>query len=504
MAFCLLNIAAKFFRPGSASTSTRGCASVCQYRFGNFTQRCYPHDDEVDTFRAHDHMPGDVEFITFLPLHRGAHAKNGGPLSCRDFDGIRALERVEAVRVAKELINHHGILGGFSVGADVYDSCDSGQVIQYSSVRPMLASYSHPCIQENCSTYKSLHPTSSHLKAEQAASEMEESDEDDGEGSAVFVPPVPTPQPALRHPYCDGDPSDSERQPAGVRPFIIGPSSSEVALTTTAFFGRFQFVHLSYGADSTQLSKQDQYPHFFRTVPVADFQANAIAALLQSLAIGHFAVLASGDVYGSSIFEVFLSLLRKNSSSPCAAVSGIFENEDEEGITTFFLSVKKLQLSTIVLFSSEDYAINFLKKAAEQKMKGYTWIGTNRWTSIPKLRSDPDIINVLGHRVLSISPAPPRDSYVRTNWRRIKRHLKHRLNRLVPSPRHLSQTPWLRQAWEEAFNCQISQEMSLKEARREHSSPAKNSSACLVHRDLKTVAEIKKKIGHPLHYGHEF
>ena len=485
VAFCLFNIVGELFRQGSAYT---GCTSVCQY--SRFIQKCYPHDYEVDFFRTHDHMPGDVEFITFLPLHRVAHAENGGQLKCTDFDGVRAVERVEAVRVATKHINHLGILGGFSVGADVYDSCDSGQVVQYSSVRPMLASYSHSCSpQEQCSSFKSFDPISSYLKTEQAASGVD--DEDSGEGSGVFIPP--TLSPAVRDRYCQVQPSDSELRPAGVRPFIIGPSSSEIALTTTAFFGSFQFVHLSYGADSTQLSKQDQYPYFFRTVPVADFQAKAIAALLQSLAIGHFAVLASGDDYGSSVFEVFLALLRKNPSSPCAAVSGIFESEDEEGITTFLSNVKKVQLKTIVLIASGDYAINFLRKAAEERMTGYTWIGTNRWTSSPKLRSDQDIIDVLGNRVLSISPAPPRDSYVSKNWARIKKHLEHRLHRLAPSPRHLGHNPWLKKAWEETFGCKITKELSLSEARNEYSSPVRNSYACRMLRDLKTKEQIEER-----------
>ena len=474
------------------------CKKVCWHHSvpGSNETACLPDDYRVRNFLVNDHTPGDVEFLVFLPLHRRLDSL----LTCLDFDGVRALERIEAVRVAMKHVNELRMLGGFAVGADILDSCNSGRAVNKRSVGPMLDSYIYPCVSHrNCETYRHHDPVQPYLDEERESLTADE--EERTEVSSATPPPLshttlelpqlPTPLPEA---VCVSPQNQPEERPAGVRPLIIGPSSSEIALQTTAFLGNFQFFHLSYGADSPLLSKRGQYRYFFRTVPVFTFQAKAVADLLERLAISHFAVFASSNEFGSKSLEEFLAILNKKQSTPlCAALSATFEQDDEEGISTLISNAKKVQLKTIVLFSSGDYAINFLKKAAEQKMNEYTWIGTNRWTSSPKLRSDPDIINVLGNRVLSISPAPPRDSYVWKNWANIKRHLEHRLHRLAPSPRHLSHNPWLKTAWENTFACALSKEASLEEITSRQLLPHNDSHACALHRQLPSRAKILKR-----------
>ena len=490
-------ILAQLLRTGLCQEKS-SCKKVCRHYSvpGSNESACLPDHYRVRNFLVNDHTPGDVEFLVFLPLHQRLDSY----LTCLDFDGVRALERIEAVRVAKKHVNELRMLGGFTVGADILDSCNSGRAVNQRSVGPMLDSYTSPCRPyRNCKTYRHHDPVQPYLDEERES--LTADDEDRTEGSGATPPPLshttlelpqlPTPPPEA---VCVSPQNQPEERPAGVRPLIIGPSSSEIALQTTAFLGNFQFFHLSYGADSPLLSKRGQYRYFFRTVPVFTFQAKAVADLLESLAISHFAVFASSDEFGRRTLEEFLAILNKKQSTPlCAALSATFEQDDEEGISTLISNAKKVQLKTIVLFASGDYAINFLKKAAEQKRNEYTWIGTNRWTSFSKLRSDPDIINVLGNRVLSISPAPPRDSYVWKNWAKIKRHLEHRLHRLAPSPRHLSHNPWLKTAWEDTFACALSKEASLEEITSRQLLPHNDSHACALHRQLPSRAKILRR-----------
>ena len=93
--------------------------------------------------------------------------------------------------------------------------------------------------------------------------------------------------------------------------------------------------------------------------------------------------------------------------------SGTFSPSDAEAIETFLNNTEEINITVIVLLASPKHALAFLQKASELNMHGRTWVGTDKWTidssSLSRLRE----LDVLRYaQVLSVSPAPPADSFV--------------------------------------------------------------------------------------------
>ena len=458
-----------------------GCVRSCEHGF--WYRNCTEHYSRTRTFDVHDHMPGDVEFMTFLPLHR----RFTFGIGCNDLDGLRAIEMIEAVRVATKHINRLGILGRFTVGADVFDSCSSPIPILVDGHRKLLAAFGYPCQPQAGRSFCEFPPEDPITPfLDQAGGEggAARTDDEDSYGAsgADYRPSPPIENVCFRKTRKD------LWRAGGVRRIIIGPSSNDLALTSTAFFGKFQYVQISYGADAAELSSRQNYPTFFRTVPVVEFQSEAVAALLESLEARHFAVFASDD-FGEGVLKSTLLHLRRKSSmgTVCAALSGLFSKDDSEGISSSLEKVQLVKLKVIVLLSTSQHAMAFLRKAAQKNMTGYVWIGTNKWTSSAELRADSQVVDLLGQsRVFSISPAPPKGSYVLEHWHKLKRHVQHRLRNLTPSPAHLGHNAWLMNAWEQHFECKLTKETSADEITVKEGHPHATSYACELYRQLKT------------------
>ena len=530
------NEPARGYRPGLY----HGCVEACH-------GKCDDVSEDALLGRLHAHLPGDLEFITLLPIHSGTSSRS--PFYCQHLDGLRALERIEAVRLAVKLVNENLLLGKWRLGADIFDTCLSSSLVLKRVRDPFLASPLFPCnAHEDCTvrgedTEEELsdgrvdedeeeeqagNPHSSARRSEAPVDDIDSGkamgsgQSSEGRGRDVDTTTVDqgglggniessTPSPAAetttgppmaavslkdssaplppvtssftrtatrsRAAVCDARPKP-EMRPGGVRKLVIGPSSSSIAEKVTSFLGTFYFMQLSYGADSTSLGNRNQYPFFFRTAPEVRFQAQATVAVLHDLGWQHVAIFASDDDYGTSILEAVLRTLRSSDGGPCAALTGTFSWDDKEAISTFIESTKTMKIARIVLLASEEHAVTFLQETVESHTKHYTWLGTSKWTTSSLVMTNQNLTELLGERVLSISPAPPSSSYVLKNWPSIRRRFVHHMEKLRPTPHTMSHNPWIKDIWEKAHNCVLTQNASLAWSTQGHANHYSTSHGC--------------------------
>ena len=453
-----------------------GCQNPCAF-FLN-VGGCLAIERQIRRNELACHMPGDVEFFTFLSLHRRLEVLTledwYTPVAqCVDLDGLRALERIEAVRVATDLLTETAYLGGWSVGAMIMDTCSAAYPVigDGTTYDQIIDSYSSSC-GDGRGVDCARGPTDpvpamrwNETESDNRTSNVNASWHEEVHRFSRLYPTHPLGNNVSIQ--CFRYPINPDRFPAGSREISIGPTSSESAEKMSTYLGTYNpFMQLSYGAESPKLNNRDQYPTFFRTAPQVSYQADAVAAVVKTLSWSHIGVFASNDDYGNSILERLQQLNEAADADErlCLALSGTFAKDDREGITTLVRNAMELELKHILLLSSEEHALEFLHIAAKNGLASSQWLGTYKWTAFIPILHNSELAKILGDRVLSISPMPPKNSYVARHWPRIKRTLLHRLHHSMPTVYHMAYNPWLKVIWEKQFDCVITKEMLDEES----------------------------------------
>ncbi|XP_051642533.1 taste receptor type 1 member 1 [Manacus candei] len=161
---------------------------------------------------------------------------------------------------------------------------------------------------------------------------------------------------------------------------VIGPDSTQLALTTAAILGIFLVPEISYEASVETLSMKRLYPSFLRTIPSDRQQVKAIFLLLQHFGWTWVALLGSDNTYGRGGLDALQKLL--TTSDVCVAYRGTIpinsdtSNPELHNMVRILTDVK---VNVTIVFSNSRSARPFFEVVVQRNITGMVWVGSEDW-----------------------------------------------------------------------------------------------------------------------------
>ncbi|XP_061207582.1 taste receptor type 1 member 1 [Neopsephotus bourkii] len=161
---------------------------------------------------------------------------------------------------------------------------------------------------------------------------------------------------------------------------VIGPHSSQLALTTASVLGLFLVPLISYEASLETLSLKRFYPSFLRTIPSDGQQVKAIFQLLQHFGWTWVVLLGSDDTYGRASSEALYTLL--TTSDICVAYRGTIPTNKDASSPELHSLVRILteaRVNVTIVFSDAQSARSFFEVVVMRNVTGMVWVGFEEW-----------------------------------------------------------------------------------------------------------------------------
>ncbi|NXN95382.1 TS1R1 protein, partial [Rhinopomastus cyanomelas] len=190
---------------------------------------------------------------------------------------------------------------------------------------------------------------------------------------------------------------------------VIGPDSTQLAMTTAAILGVFLVPEISYEASSATLSLKRFYPSFLRTIPSDGQQVKAIFMLLQRFGWTWVALLGSDNAYGRDSLDVLYKLL--TTSDVCVAYRGTIPTDADASSPELHNLVRilmDLNVNVTVVFSTRQSTRPFFEVVVQRNLTGMVWVGSEDWSlsqtiwQVPRIQG---IGSVIGMSVEKTEPA---------------------------------------------------------------------------------------------------
>ncbi|XP_039241583.1 telomere zinc finger-associated protein isoform X3 [Pipra filicauda] len=161
---------------------------------------------------------------------------------------------------------------------------------------------------------------------------------------------------------------------------VIGPDSTQLALTTAAILGIFLVPEISYEASVETLSLKRLYPSFLRTIPSDRQQVKAIFLLLQHFGWTWVALLGSDNTYGRGGLDALQKLL--TTSDVCVAYRGTIPINSDTSNPELHNMVRLLtdaKVNVTIIFSNSRSARPFFEVVVQRNITGMVWVGSEDW-----------------------------------------------------------------------------------------------------------------------------
>ncbi|NXD55475.1 TS1R1 protein, partial [Corvus moneduloides] len=173
-------------------------------------------------------------------------------------------------------------------------------------------------------------------------------------------------------------PSFQHYEPQAVA--VIGPDSTQLALTTAAVLSLFLVPEISYEASTETLSLKRLYPSFLRTIPSDRQQVKAIFLLLQHFGWTWVALLGSNNAYGRAGLDTLHELL--TASNVCVAYRGtIPANSDASNpeLHNLVRILTDIKINVTVVFSTRRSTLPFFEVVVQRNITGMVWVASEDW-----------------------------------------------------------------------------------------------------------------------------
>ncbi|XP_042739367.1 taste receptor type 1 member 1 [Lagopus leucura] len=189
---------------------------------------------------------------------------------------------------------------------------------------------------------------------------------------------------------------------------VIGPDSTQLALTAAAILGVFLVPEISYEASLETLSLKRFYPSFLRTIPSDGQQVKAIALLLQHFGWTWVALVGSDNSYGRDGLNALYELLA--ASDVCIAYRGIIPATKDASSPEFHKLIQILvdiRVNVTVVFSNRRNAQPFFEAVVLKNITGMVWVGSEDWSLAQTIWQVPSIRNIGSVIGISVEQAEP-------------------------------------------------------------------------------------------------
>ncbi|KAJ7421433.1 Taste receptor type 1 member 1 [Willisornis vidua] len=162
---------------------------------------------------------------------------------------------------------------------------------------------------------------------------------------------------------------------------VIGPDSTQLALTTAAILSVFLVPEISYEASVETLSLKRLYPSFLRTIPSDRQQVKSIFLLLQHFGWTWVVLLGSDNTYGRAGVDSLHKLLI--ASDVCVAYRGTIPTNSDASNPELHNLVRILtdvSVNVTVIFSNTKSARPFFEVVVQRNITGMVWVGSEDWS----------------------------------------------------------------------------------------------------------------------------
>ncbi|XP_053479881.1 taste receptor type 1 member 1-like [Ictalurus furcatus] len=171
---------------------------------------------------------------------------------------------------------------------------------------------------------------------------------------------------------------------------MTGPYGSTSTITVAPLLTLALVPMVNYGSSSYQLSNKKVYPSFLRTLPSNKNLIDIIIHIIKWFGWNWVAFIGSQDVYSQNGLNFFSQYAKKNSI--CLAYQELLNQTSN--YTSTLSTIEKRKINVIVVFSSQDVAINLIREAIKNNIRNKVWIAGEAWSMNQQLPNEPGIQNI--------------------------------------------------------------------------------------------------------------
>ncbi|XP_033763622.1 metabotropic glutamate receptor 7-like isoform X2 [Pecten maximus] len=225
---------------------------------------------------------------------------------------------------------------------------------------------------------------------------------------------------------------------------VVGAAFSQVSIAVASFLRLFKVPQISYWSTSPELSDQDRFSYFKRTVPSDAFQARVIVNILLHLEWWYVVALYEQTSYGANLYFETKRLAEEEgicfglTEKITPSKDGI--DDELERLAYKISDIKNSHGKVVVILITHYGLAKALFQAVDRKSLVDTvrWIGVDAWAG---RQFDETIQKVVGGAI-AVQPLARKlegfDDYFTS---------------LTPATNSLN--PWFREYWEYHFNCKL-------------------------------------------------
>lgn len=230
----------------------------------------------------------------------------------------------------------------------------------------------------------------------------------------------------------------SEHMPSTIA--VVGATGSGISTAVANLLGLFHIPQVSYASSSRLLSNKNQYKSFLRTMPNDEHQATAMADIIEYFQWNWVGTIAADDDYGRPGIEKFREEAEERDI--CIDFSELISQYTPiEEIEKVVDVIQNSTAKVIVVFSSGPDLEPLIKEIVRRNITGRIWLASEAWAS-SSLIAIPEYFHVIGGTIgfaLRAGQIPGFRKFLQ------KVH-----------PKMSNSNGFLKEFWEETFNCRMS------------------------------------------------
>lgn len=196
---------------------------------------------------------------------------------------------------------------------------------------------------------------------------------------------------------------------------------------------------ISYASSSRLLSNKNQYKSFMRTIPTDEYQAIAMAAIIDHFQWNWVIAIASDDEYGRPGIEKFENEMFERDI--CIDLNVLISQYLEEAeIIRIADQIQNSTAKVIVVFASGPDVEPLVKEMVRRNITDRVWLASEAW-ALSSLVAKPEYLDVMGGTIgfaLQAGHVPGFKEFLQ------QVHPKKSLH-----------NEFVREFWEETFNCYL-------------------------------------------------
>ncbi|XP_035760084.1 extracellular calcium-sensing receptor-like, partial [Neolamprologus brichardi] len=229
---------------------------------------------------------------------------------------------------------------------------------------------------------------------------------------------------------------DNNCSHSGMVMAVVGGSGSTESISLSKVIRSFNIPQVSHFSTCACLSDKQQYPHFFRTIPSDQFQAEAMAKLVKHFGWTWIGAVRSDSDYGNNGMASFLKAAQKEGI--CVEYSLSFHRTYPHSRIQRVADVIRRSTAMVVvaLLSLGDMRA-LLEELSHQHSPPRQWIGSESWVTNPELTRFSFCAGTIGFGIPKSRIPGLRDFLLNL------------------STSQVASSQILTEFWEDAFNCTL-------------------------------------------------